>query len=283
MSSDDLPEGVSALPPRTAEELTVLRAKASENTKRVAQEIREYEKRENLTWMDDVLGFAKREIEAWQAFPCRGEVELVGECSSSYAATCERADMGTCPRRQIQWHRDREAAKRAKRREQLIQIGVPLNALEMVFDKDPIETEAMKAIGEWMQGNATFLVLSAGVGCGKSCAAAWWASEVFARFVKSMAFGRMSPYEESSRAVFEARSLVIDDLGAEYLDVKGHLLSQVDALFDERYANRLPTVITTNLDVVGFKSRYGERVSDRLRESGVFKLVGGKSMRRRSS
>jgi DNA replication protein DnaC len=68
----------------------------------------------------------------------------------------------------------------------------------------------------------------------------------------------------------KASKLVIDDIGTEYSDQKGFVTSFVDGLINERYANLLPTVITTNLRVETFTERYGERVARRVRTVGTF-------------
>lgn len=66
--------------------------------------------------------------------------------------------------------------------------------------------------------------------------------------------------------------LGIDDLGAERLSLKdyGNEVTPMVTLLTERYKHRLPTFITTNLQVVDGKdeisTRYGERIADRLGE-----------------
>jgi DNA replication protein DnaC len=74
---------------------------------------------------------------------------------------------------------------------------------------------------------------------------------------------------------------VIDDLGSEYHDAKGFFQTLLDEIIDVRYAGKLPTVITTNLDAAGFAAWYGERIVDRVREGGRFIACGNASLRRR--
>ena len=57
--------------------------------------------------------------------------------------------------------------------------------------------------------------------------------------------------------------------------------SMLDELIDTFHGDRRPLLITTNCDVAGFKVRYGERIADRLRESGRWISVDGGSMRRK--
>lgn len=57
--------------------------------------------------------------------------------------------------------------------------------------------------------------------------------------------------------------LVLDDLGAEWSS--GWPLTKVDAIIAERYNRRRATIITTNLDSAALRSRYTDRMIDRLR------------------
>ena len=73
--------------------------------------------------------------------------------------------------------------------------------------------------------------------------------------------------------------LLLDEIGAEISgrsDWGGMILER---LLDERYLNELPTIMATNLTADGFKERYGERLTDRLRESGEFLSIAGGSRR----
>ena len=74
--------------------------------------------------------------------------------------------------------------------------------------------------------------------------------------------------------------LVIDDLGAEFNDSKGFFASLLDELIDARYSHKLATIVTSNLDLEAFKTRYGVRIVDRIREAGRFVGCGAESLRR---
>lgn len=62
--------------------------------------------------------------------------------------------------------------------------------------------------------------------------------------------------------------LVIDDLGAEYLNKWD--MEKVDFIINERYNNRKTTIFTTNLmtksknNIVGLEEKYGVRIMDRI-------------------
>jgi DNA replication protein DnaC len=62
--------------------------------------------------------------------------------------------------------------------------------------------------------------------------------------------------------------LILDDLGEEAKEVLvyGQPHTPVVDLLCERYAQRRFTIVTTNLETDALRSKYGERVYDRLRE-----------------
>jgi len=63
----------------------------------------------------------------------------------------------------------------------------------------------------------------------------------------------------------KAHLLLLDDLGAEY-DGKGDFIfSSFQAIFDARWENELPIVVTTNLSSEDMARRYGDRVMSRWR------------------
>lgn len=77
-------------------------------------------------------------------------------------------------------------------------------------------------------------------------------------------------------------ALAIDDLGREYSDQHGRWLAELDLLIDDRHEMRRPTVITSNLSPEEFRQRYGERIADRIRHTGLVVLCVGESLRRRA-
>jgi DNA replication protein DnaC len=145
------------------------------------------------------------------------------------------------------------------------------------------------------------LVLSGDPGCGKTFAAVKWivdyvnddshwpqpgsAMQLRGRqpvFVTAAALARWDRYEQEPMAkLLRAPRLAIDDLGAEYLDKNGFYAALLDEVLNERYAARVPTLLTTNLPVDEFKARYGERIAGRIRETGTFVACGGVDLRRR--
>lgn len=77
-----------------------------------------------------------------------------------------------------------------------------------------------------------------------------------------------------------AGPLVIDDLCVEFVDERGAWLSTLEWLLNERYEHGSRTAITTNLAPQQFKTRYGERIHDRLKDGALWAHVLGPSLRK---
>lgn len=201
------------------------------------------------------------------------------------------------------------AKERARMRERMAEsFGLSPKDMELLRTGLAHETQAMVAMAD----PGLLIALSGGPGTGKTTAAsAWlyrWATDetnwryrqefsehgefvgvrlfrgVAGMFISSAKLARWPHYEEEKvKQLTSVTRLVIDDLGAEYLDEKGFYLSLLDEVINERYAHRLPTLLTTNLTADAFKGRYGERIADRIRECGRFVALGSKSMRRKDA
>ena len=192
---------------------------------------------------------------------------------------------------------ERAEARRMRHRRCLENAGCPEHHLRLAFDVEPKDTDAVKAVREFLTTDMGILVLLGGVGTGKTTAAVWGMSQlataddagrygtVSARFITAPRLADASGYDDAAR---ELRSdlertglLIIDDLGTEYGDAKGFFASKFSSLIDTRFSSVRKTLVTTNLDAKGFALAYGDRVVDRVRESGRFYAVSGKSMRTR--
>lgn len=259
----------------------------AQKRKRLIEEDEEAERYRTKTekdhWFYELQERLRTEAEAWGALPCKGDVEFVSECTDEFAKTCPRNQHVMCARRQYQQYQEEAAQWRRHMASDARRKGVPDQMIKLLWEKQPKETEASKLLTTALKVTPppTIVVLSGGVGCGKSCAAALWAIEKGAKFITANELARVSPYDEKATDLAKIKALVIDDLGCEYLDPKGFFLSHLDGLINDRYSNGRETVITTNLDAEGFR-RYGERILDRIREAGKFLKVGGQSMRRKS-
>lgn len=199
----------------------------------------------------------------------------------------------------------RDALVSAAAEKAIDELGIARRTLDAA--RAPSPTDAIATVTSF---EGSMLVLSGHVGCGKSVAAAKWIIDritgpscwklsrlldgagrtvdyAFAPKGKHLGIwtsaaklARVDHYDEEAIARFTtALNLVVDDMLVEYLDAKGFYLSLLDEILNERYGNRLPTVMTTNLDTDGFKARYGERIADRIREAGKFVCVGTTSLR----
>lgn len=77
-----------------------------------------------------------------------------------------------------------------------------------------------------------------------------------------------------SSLAMQNKLVLIDDLGVEDLGRDRYKLPDYEWFFDERYSQRYPTVISTNIDFTpgehgepsDFQRRYGDRITSRLRE-----------------
>ena len=194
--------------------------------------------------------------------------------------------------------RERQARVRAteearQRRQTHASWGIPLKDIEAIGTGHLRETAATRILAAFAEDRTTeLLVLSGPVGCGKTTAAAQWLCRAREApswletqpplFLPVAQFERTSRYSAQAMSRMErARALVLDDLGAEYLDDKGAFVALLDSLIDARYRDLRPTVITTNLHASQFAARYGERTVDRIRERGRFVELAGESQRRK--
>jgi DNA replication protein DnaC len=185
----------------------------------------------------------------------------------------------------------------------LMARGVPVKDFKrLIFTEFLSETEALGYARDWLAKDrsvGTLLVLAGGVGTGKTTAAAWlaaqdtpadfgwpgsgvpWPPDLLPRFVDASEFAEVNRYDGAQMdALRRCPLLAIDDLGTEFSDGAGSFLTTLGNVLSTRHRDCLRTVITTNLPAAEFLSRYGERLRDRLVESGAFVELDGESLRR---
>jgi len=80
--------------------------------------------------------------------------------------------------------------------------------------------------------------------------------------------------------------LVLDDLGSEHgaLDSEGqaaYVMSRLSLLLKSRFDNKKTTIITTNLDAINLKRRYGDAVCSVLASYAVINMTGEINYRER--
>ena len=193
----------------------------------------------------------------------------------------------------VSYAKELASAKRA----QIARLGLPEHALACC------QSEAATPALEAVRAPFTLLVLSGKPGTGKTVASVAWILEHINAdsnwteagtapalrsrpplLVTAAKLARWDRYEQEPMAkLLMAPRLVIDDLGAEYLDKNGFYASLLDEVINERYAGHRPTLLTTNLNDVGFAARYDERIMGRIREVGRFFRCGSVDLRRKSA
>lgn len=180
------------------------------------------------------------------------------------------------------WIESQRVGAEADRRAEisrLIHAGVPARTVD-VWVSGPDATPAVESVRSWLKSGKNFLLLLGKPGGGKTVAASQ-ALVDGGEFARAVELSRTSAFDKEDqrqfRMVCRTRMLVLDDLGAEMLHDGWRPL--LDELVDVRYGDRLRTIITSNLDGQGFKARYGERISDRIRHDGEVFMCGDKSLR----
>jgi DNA replication protein DnaC len=177
--------------------------------------------------------------------------------------------------------------------------GVPAKDFRRLAGLDALdETSALRIAREWLAGEQTLLVLSGGVGCGKTVAASWaisqdpppaygypgsgdpWPELFWPQFVSAPRLALTNRYDPGEIRVLTGCSvLAIDDLGAEFADKTGSFMATLNVVINSRYDSVLKTIITTNLDAADFTERYGARFADRVNEVGEFVELDDPSLR----
>jgi DNA replication protein DnaC len=165
----------------------------------------------------------------------------------------------------------------------LRELGWPARLLQIAHAADRTQPGVARVLANDF-AKANVIILSGAPGCGKSVAAAVWATERRrpVSFLRASTFAASSRYSAEDRAAwYSAKALVLDDLGSEYLDAKGSFLVDLDELVDTYYADLRPLVITTNCTREQFVERYGQRIDDRLRECATWFSIASPSLRRK--
>jgi DNA replication protein DnaC len=139
----------------------------------------------------------------------------------------------------------------------------------------------------WAMRPTPCLVLAGGVGTGKTVASlvvlrAAAAAGLSARYLRASTAARMGAFGPESAAAMRdwctVGVLAIDDLGSELANQAWQ--AALTELLDTRLSDGLATVVTTNATPAALLERYGERVTDRLRQSGTAIGTGTGSLRR---
>ena len=84
---------------------------------------------------------------------------------------------------------------------------------------------------------------------------------------------------EQLRLIERVQFLLLDDLGREHASDSGWSNEQVFDLLRYRWNRRLPTLVTTNLQLPGLDRRYTEGMSSFLHEATVLVIMDGEDYR----
>lgn len=235
----------------------------------------DYDNAAESEWVE-LAATAEAAIEAGRQRACGGDRDGIPKCTDAVQAECEWREASSCPRRIVAWEQ-REAAE--QRRLRLVSSLVPKGLLIAALQPD--ESESVRIVREWLASGLRTLVLSGGVGIGKSTAAAVGIamSAGSATYLHATAYNSVKFLDSDlAQRVRDTEFLVLDDVGLEHRGESGWAANQIQALLCDRHDRGARTVVTCNLDAAGFAA-YGERVIDRLRGNGSFMRAGGKSLR----
>jgi len=180
---------------------------------------------------------------------------------------------------------------------EMVRAGQDLIAMKYLPYDQKVFIKLAKYFARWTAGKKHGLILSGGVGTGKT----YFLKSCFRirAFVKASKF--IEAYKENDGmtsgnfwydtiGVMESetwgRNIIIDDLGVEPIcNYYGTTIELMDEILNQRYLdwqrNRALTLITTNLTPVKLQKRYDARTCDRLMEMCDLVEFHGDSVRGR--
>lgn len=97
-------------------------------------------------------------------------------------------------------------------------------------------------------------------------------NNIFLKYISSKNEDKVATFD----SLMDPDLLIIDDLGAEPV-IKNVTIEYLYLIISERLSNKKSTIITTNLDPLAIRDRYGERIFSRLfnkQESFNAKIIG---------
>lgn len=171
-------------------------------------------------------------------------------------------------------------------RSRLKEARFPEAFVDDVLKDAVLETEVITFCQGLLTGFPSSAILSGRTGAGKTFGCVWLAKQLFAdRKILSAEFVRMGELNKQrhnsggeSRWDFncdkDSDLLVLDDLGTESAVINIYSENQdkkglAQELVDYRLSNKLPMLITTNLNTADLFDRYGERFVSRIQRWGT--------------
>jgi len=203
----------------------------------------------------------------------------------------------------------REKARRRRVEARVATSGIPPRFRDCSFDSFEIATgtpaEASQAravkvcrafVDRWesVRAKGQVLVMTGPTGTGKTHLACAIANAVMYRHEASVAFGTVSDHVRGVKAAFQKESgrserdavnalidldlLILDEIGQRTTDYDQQLMFDV---INSRYNHMRPMVLMSNLLADDLEQVLGDRLSDRLREIGMFLPMSWESHRSR--
>jgi DNA replication protein DnaC len=175
-----------------------------------------------------------------------------------------------------------ETERREAEERKLHRAGVPAAMLHCTLENwtpgDEKETEALKAIRDFIQTRRGFLVMLGSIGTGKSHLAV-----AACRFFRNPLFVKQSSLLLELRRSYRDREapnpiprcqaadlLALDEMG---LSAGGRdELPMLHEILDHRYQEFLPTILTGNVTREDLRAVLGERLTDRVKQS-AFRII----------
>ncbi len=219
----------------------------------------------------------KREIEARDAAEC----EALGITADQLQA---RRDMA----RDVMARSSAEAAAREAREERMHRardLPITDSDVRAIVSGELEETDALKAVREWLATAVPILILAGTVGRGKTVAACWAVLMHNGLYMRARAFERLFAhrYGEDEQArqdkFMRAGLVVVDDIGGREDSADG-MASYLLDLVDERQHARTRTILITNQPRKALEEMYTDRrLHSRLAQSATWAGTRGDDLR----
>ena len=182
----------------------------------------------------------------------------------------------------ISWDQFERRSQELERKAAYEGWGIPPDKAALL--SAPENTEALRAVGEFLRSPALFLMLVGDLGVGKTIAAWWGVAQRGGRYVTAMELVRAGSFDRDFwESLRTAPFVAIDELGMEAVDQSGWFLANLYDLLDHRLSRSRKTALLSNLDAAAFKARYCsgtmERLYERLKTQGEFVALAGESLR----
>lgn len=168
-----------------------------------------------------------------------------------------------------------ERWERSKWERSLFRMQIPKRIETMLLRGEVNGSAATQKLLSAIGSKPAVVVLHGRTGTGKSVAAAAWLAGYegfadsdrrgFAGWAPAPEFALHAEWSADARRCASICRLVIDDVGLE----PDRSIARIEALIYERFGEKRPTVITTNLTPKEFKQRYNDRVWSRIGEDGA--------------